>query len=242
MRQDYQDIFASAARLEACHSTSQMFSRFGKELEQLGFNFYLVTDLPGQETIGWQNQILRNHWPAGWYERYLDAGHYRVDPCVAQSRGRAAPFVWGDIFMPAMEAASRRVMDEAREFGLREGICIPITRPHLPPSVVTMAGWQPDVSPSGRRKAHAMARQMYRTATRFSVANGAGDTPRQITDREREILRWMANGKSAWEISRILGISEHTVITHQRNLRHKLNAANNAHSVAEAMRRHEIEV
>lgn len=242
MRQDYEEIFAAAARLGSSRSISQVFTRFSKELEQLGFSSYLVTDLPGQETVGWQNQILRNHWPEGWYHRYLEAGHYRFDPCVAASRERTAPFVWGDIFLPGMNSAGRQVMDEAREFGLKEGICIPILRPHASPSVVTMAGQEADVSPSGRRRAHALARQMYRTATRFSTGKPTSDAPRQITEREREMLKWMADGKTAWEISRILGISQHTVITHQRNLRLKLNAANNAHSVAEAMRRHEIQV
>jgi LuxR family quorum-sensing system transcriptional regulator CciR len=38
--------------------------------------------------------------------------------------------------------------------------------------------------------------------------------PPGLTDRQRECLLWAARGKTAWEIGRILGVSEETVIRH----------------------------
>ena len=54
----------------------------------------------------------------------------------------------------------------------------------------------------------------------------------RLTDRERDALAWVANGKSDWEISRILGVSEATARFHVDNARRKLGAANRAHAVA----------
>jgi LuxR family quorum sensing-dependent transcriptional regulator len=51
----------------------------------------------------------------------------------------------------------------------------------------------------------------------------------------------VADGKTAWEVSRILSISEHTVLTHQRNVKQKLDAANNVHAVVKAFLRQEIQ-
>lgn len=59
----------------------------------------------------------------------------------------------------------------------------------------------------------------------------------ELTPRERECLKWAANGKSEWEISQILGISEHTSEKHLINAKTKLKAVNRAHAVAEALRR-----
>ena len=53
-----------------------------------------------------------------------------------------------------------------------------------------------------------------------------------LTDRERDALAWVAKGKSDWEISRILGVSEATARFHVDNARRKLGAANRAHAVA----------
>jgi len=75
--------------------------------------------------------------------------------------------------------------------------------------------------------------------------NGAGAAPKRqpresrsvkLTLRETECLGWAAQGKSEWEISQILGISEHTAEKHLINARVKLGAVNRVHAVATAIR------
>jgi DNA-binding CsgD family transcriptional regulator len=53
-----------------------------------------------------------------------------------------------------------------------------------------------------------------------------------LTARERDALRWVAAGKSDWEISVILGVSQNTVRFHVDNARRKLGAVNRAQAVA----------
>lgn len=43
-----------------------------------------------------------------------------------------------------------------------------------------------------------------------------------LSDREKEIIRCLANGMNTKGVSEILAISEHTVKTHRRNIMHKL--------------------
>jgi len=57
-----------------------------------------------------------------------------------------------------------------------------------------------------------------------------------VTPREVECLKWAAEGKTEWEISEILSISEHTADKHLSNVRRKLGAANCAQAVANAIR------
>lgn len=63
-----------------------------------------------------------------------------------------------------------------------------------------------------------------------------------VTPREREILHWLAQGKSTWDISVILNISERTVKFHVGNLLQKLNASTRAHAVAIALEQGLLEV
>ncbi len=57
-----------------------------------------------------------------------------------------------------------------------------------------------------------------------------------LTSRERDILRWIRDGKGTWETSRILAISERTVKFHISNIMAKLDASNRSHAVAKALR------
>lgn len=72
-------------------------------------------------------------------------------------------------------------------------------------------------------------------ARRESV--GASDTAQcTLTEREAQVLRAMADGKSNAEIGRELYLSEDTVKTHARRIFRKLGARDRAHAVAAGFR------
>lgn len=58
-----------------------------------------------------------------------------------------------------------------------------------------------------------------------------------LTAREREVLLWAAQGKTAWETSAILGISPKTVEFHLANCGRKLGAATKAQTILAAARK-----
>lgn len=53
-----------------------------------------------------------------------------------------------------------------------------------------------------------------------------------LTPREAEVLLWTAEGKTAWEAGRIMGITEGTARIHLARVLDKLNASNKPHAVA----------
>jgi DNA-binding CsgD family transcriptional regulator len=56
-----------------------------------------------------------------------------------------------------------------------------------------------------------------------------------LTPKEKQVLKWTKEGKSSWETSAILGISERTVKFHIGNIMQKLDASSRAHAVAIAI-------
>lgn len=89
------------------------------------------------------------------------------------------------------------------------------------------------VVPAQRRDAHADQ----------CVAAGGGpagcvrpSSGIQLTEREAQVLRGMADGKSNAEIGREIFVSEDTVKTHARRLFRKLGARDRAHAVAAGFR------
>ncbi len=68
-----------------------------------------------------------------------------------------------------------------------------------------------------------------------SASNASGDDP-VLTQRELEILELVAQGRETPHIAVELGISQHTVRNHIRNLRHKLNATTKLEAVVTGIR------
>jgi transcriptional regulator EpsA len=86
---------------------------------------------------------------------------------------------------------------------------------HMPPAPVRAA-------PCSRYDAH------HRSATRVS----------SLSERERQIMVWVAMGKTNPEIGMILDISEFTVKNHMKSIFSKLDVTNRAQAVAKLERMH----
>jgi DNA-binding CsgD family transcriptional regulator len=63
-----------------------------------------------------------------------------------------------------------------------------------------------------------------------------------VSARELDCLKWAAAGKTAWEVSVILGISERTVRFHLNAAREKLNCLTTTQAVAKAVSQRLIEL
>lgn len=66
----------------------------------------------------------------------------------------------------------------------------------------------------------------------ITFADEDAPAPVRLTSRERDSLALVADGKTDWEISVILGVSEGTARFHVDNARHKLGAVTRAQAVA----------
>jgi NarL family two-component system response regulator LiaR len=68
-------------------------------------------------------------------------------------------------------------------------------------------------------------------------SDGPLPSPETLTDRELEVLQWLAQGKSNKEIAAALDISERTVKFHVSSILGKLNAGNRTEAVTIAAQR-----
>jgi DNA-binding CsgD family transcriptional regulator len=58
----------------------------------------------------------------------------------------------------------------------------------------------------------------------------------ELTVKEKEVLQWIASGKTSWEVGKILSVSERTVKFHLRNIYAKLGVATRAQAATKASR------
>lgn len=83
----------------------------------------------------------------------------------------------------------------------------------------------------------AIAQMLVEDFTRQMQKKGVADSYELLTEREREILQLLAEGKSNKEAATVLNVSPYTVETHRNNLMQKLNLHNTAEIVLYAVRK-----
>lgn len=234
-------LFATISEIDAACSFEGTLGIFRVILETYGLQNFLITGLPVPHDSEWHRKILFDGWSHEWFVRYGSEGHFFHDPCAARSRVAAEPFLWHELPTDGMTARSRLVMDEAAEFGMKDGLCVPIHIPLAGPAVVTAAGDRIEIPPGALPLIETLCVHTFRKLSNLETKRDNEDTA-PLTPRERELLQWSAEGKSTDDISCILGVTANTVESHQRNIRNKLDAINVAHAIVKALRRHEIQI
>lgn len=176
-------------------------------------------------------------YPSAWTDYYLQSRYERVDPVVIQARCSPQPFEWGlGVESGELSRRQRQLFDEAAEFGIRCGFTIPIHDSRGQIAAMTFA--TDDRHAAFRRsiEQHAqvlqlMAMYFHAHARRKAVGDRIVDGV-ALSPREFECLQWASQGKSAWDIGCILGISRRTAAFHLDNAKAKLGVRSICQAVA----------
>jgi len=112
---------------------------------------------------------------------------------------------------------------------------------HFADRLVNMIdGVMTGAAPSADSNRHMPSLSPHHSVRNLNSTKSVGDE-QIISERERECLQWASIGKTSWEISQIVGLTESTIIYHLRNATRKLDAANRLHAVAKALKASIIE-
>ncbi|WP_116811154.1 helix-turn-helix transcriptional regulator [Steroidobacter cummioxidans] len=84
-------------------------------------------------------------------------------------------------------------------------------------------------------RAQMFASMLHDAVVRIEVPKLLPEQSIAMTPRERECLKWSADGKTAWEIGQILSITERTVVFHMNNVIQKLGASNKIQAIVRAV-------
>ena len=185
--------------------------------------------------------IFVNGYPRAWRERYTASGYMSIDPTVTHCATHLTPICWDQIGPQEQKNMQvRQFMGEAREFGLNSGVSFPVHSTQGDFAMLNLASGKDHA----RMKSSIMAAMPYvslfsahlHEAVRRVFQHQVLPLSRvHLTDREKQCLLWAAEGKTTWETSHILGVSERTVIFHLQNAADKLKVVRRQHAVARAI-------
>lgn len=175
--------------------------------------------------------------PQAWVDHYQACRYQDVDPCLLQAATRLRPYTWAELAADGrLSTKQRALFCEAGDAGLGDGVCIPVHGPAGESYVVSLAGAATAADTAARLGTLQILATQLQLAYTGLARNTVMEPAVHLSDRERECLTWTARGKSAWSISQILSLSEHTVQFHIKGAMKKTGAGNRVQAVVTAIR------
>lgn len=221
MHRVFQDFIDSLASAQDAADFSDAMAATANALELSCFA-YLA--LPGRTD---SKPRLISTYPTEWTSHYMRSRYELIDPVITQALQTAEPFQWGvGIQSGRKSPIQQQLLDEAAGFGIRVGFTVPIHDGHGPVAALTFAASQRSSAFDSFTKSQGRVLQLmamyFHAHVRRKLTSDHHIAGVILSPREFECLEWASQGKSAWEIGCILGISRNTVAYYLENAKEKL--------------------
>jgi DNA-binding CsgD family transcriptional regulator len=230
LQSDYVSVLAAKSREEL----QDQIVRFTRGLGFQTVTVMAVIDQP----LGESEFICIDNAPSAYREILEDLNGAKRDPVMQHCKRKSLPIVWNQ--STYIEAGAEDMWEEQARFGYRSGIGFALHMPggrHFALGVDRDKEFPKDPVEVTRITAAVQLFAVYAQEAAMPLLSPAVVGPdAALTSRELETLRWTIEGKTAWEVGRILGIAENTVVRHTQSATQKLACANKHHAAVKALR------
>ncbi|SAL06332.1 LuxR family transcriptional regulator [Caballeronia calidae] len=232
MRLDGLDLLE---RFQESKDSDQLLSHLSAHAKELGFE-YVCCGFQRPSSVRKPLLELLNAYPQGWMDRYIEQNYVAVDPVVKTGKKEQYPILWND----ALFASTPTLWSEARDVGLTAGVSQSCWGVNGGFGLLSLARSSPAISAAEFRDVTThlcwLGTITHHLMSSFNRPTGYSGEPVFLTPREKEILQWSADGKTASEIGDILCIAERTVNFHINNVLPKLGATSKIQATVRAIR------
>lgn len=206
--------------------------------KRLGFDTVSATVVI-DHLLGEAEFITVDNTPRGYRESFVNRENGRVDPVMQHCKRHSMPIIWDQQTYVAKGLVDK--WEEQARFGYRYGIAMALHMPegrHFFLGVDRDRPIPPNTSEVTRLVADLQLFAVHAQDAAQRILTPAPTSPGapSLTPRELETLRWTMEGKTAWEVGALLGISERMAALHVNNATHKLDCVNKHQAVLKALR------
>jgi LuxR family quorum-sensing system transcriptional regulator SolR len=214
-------------------SEHELFNQLATIAQEMGFE-YCAYGIQMPVPISRPAVIMFNNYSKEWQECYEKSGYLEIDPTVQHGLKNTLPIVWShEVFESAPE-----LWEDARGHGLHFGWAQSSRDASGAVGLLTLARSEEQLTDSelyaNKAKMAWLTQFAHAGMARILIPNYIPETLVTMTAREKEVLRWTAEGKTAYEIGQILAVSERTVNFHINNVVSKLDASNKTQAAVKA--------
>jgi DNA-binding CsgD family transcriptional regulator len=226
--------FLDVSQSTDLRSLEQRLFGFANDLDFGFVNATVVVDRPGKDAVF----VSVGNMPTEFVETSSNVQYSKRDPVLQRLKHESIPFSYDQSFYVKQSAADLWEMQAAH--GYRTGLAVAL---HLPQRRHFLLGFDREKPlPKHDEAITRMLANLQLLAVHAQDAAlrliGVQSEPREdpkLTAREKEILRWTMDGKTAWSVAQILQVSEHTVNFHLRNALMKLDSTSKHQAVLRAL-------
>jgi DNA-binding CsgD family transcriptional regulator len=228
------DAFDCIDSFERAQGAAEVGDIVAKGVAAAGCECFMIACF-SRDCAEYRRGVLVSRIPEEWRRYQFERRESDINALQGASLMRGQPIAWNEMVPDAgLERRRRRLTKEGREFGLRNGLCIPLYGPNGETAIANFSGYDIDDSAPTRLAMHVMAIGAY-----FRLWQPAGWDNRMravFTPREVDCLSWVAQGKTDWEIGEILHLRESTVHGYVEAAKHKLGVVTRMQAVVGAIR------
>lgn len=222
-------------------SPEALVSLMQSAADELGFDRFAYCALSGcdrHETGDTRMPAVAYNYPEDWVDYYLANNCSTRDPVILHAPDLDGAYLWNQLGTDfELNHGQQTLMNEAGDAGLRDGVGVPLHGARGKLSLMSFASSDGHPEPdTAMQKLHVLATQFHFTYRDAARTERTPPARIALTERETEILSWIAGGKTSWEIGMIMTISENTVNFHIRNALQKLGANSRIYAVVKAIR------
>lgn len=218
--------------IDECTSVDAVVEVLTKFIVRFGFETITIAQLINPARAG-DNQLTISNWPIDFIKDRKSRNVFMHDPIVRQALKTKSPFTWDDIYRKSGRTG-RDIIDEARQFTKTNGLLIPIHPYDGAPGCVSIGTDRLEVNTQQINWIDVVSMQAYSRIVSF-VGPLPFEVHAELTPREIDVIHYGAVGKTNWEISQILGLSEHTIRDYFKTASKKLRTVSRTHTIAVAL-------
>lgn len=222
------DIIQSAL---ACRTEDDVVAAAGRIKELVSADMSVCA--LGDTSTGRLLKVANGNWSGARQSAYRPEEHCINDTIFPFNMEHSRAYTWSESQRRFPEKQFVDLMNRAAEFRLKYGISSGISLDGPNWSIFSFAGGRDRFTSHHLKVLDIITPHLHQAFIRVCGAQPRAEF--ELSMREREVLGWMKEGKTNWEISVILSISERTVKFHVQNIERKLNAVNKAHAIAIAI-------
>ena len=178
--------------------------------------------------------VMSNNFQPSWRQRYAQCEYIAVDPTVQHCTKSTIPIVWDE----QITQQTPQMLEEARAAGLVHGWAQSCLDGRGSGGMLTLARPSDAITAqelaSNQKYMRFLVNVAHQGFLRVLTPQWQLPQEKSLSRRECEVLKWAADGKTAYEIGLILSLSRETIKFHLRNAGSKLGVHNCTATVVRA--------
>lgn len=226
-------VFDLVGRIAAESDVAGVWRAYLSAVRRAGLSTGFACYMPADGRFA--HTILANSMPEGWMENYAARGYAAEDPLSERTRREVRPIHWSaHDWDRTATPLQRQWRDDNLAANIAVGYAIP-DRSSGDLKVLSLAGEHSDLHPLDLKALHfAGIEALNRMQELGARPPAAMKSP--LSRRECECLKWIAAGKTDWEIGAILALSEKTVNVYVERAKRKLGVQTRTQAIVYALR------